>query len=226
MKNNKPFYKIWWFWLIVVVLVVVIFGMFGGNSDSSDKSSSNKASGHSTTEVEKGNKKSSSKSNNKVLNIDYTDRTVLDQKNYNLSFTDTSWQPETIKVTKVQVFKMKPFVYDDSSKAKAQGFIIIHMAITANRDITSYPDQGTVITSDGQQIDAALNTVKGYKENFGGDIAKGVTKEGDIMAPVEKLNNVSDIKSLRLKFDGSYDTDNYEDENAQHDYDITLNLNQ
>lgn len=222
MNNGKPFYKIWWFWLIVVVLVVVIFGMFG-NSNSSDDSSSNKASGHTTTATEKGNE--TSQNNEKTLNIDYTDRTILKQKNYNLSFTDTSWEPETVKVNKVQVFKMKPFVYDDSSKAKAQGFVIIHMALTANRDITSYPDQGTVVTNDGQQIDASLMTVKGYKENFGGEIAKGATKEGDIMVPVEKLENVNDIKTLRLKFDGSYDTDDYEDENAQHDYDITLNLN-
>ena len=45
------------------------------------------------------------------------------------------------------------------------------------------------------------------------------------MVPIEKLANVNDMKTLRLKFDGSYDTDDYEDENAQYDYDITLNLN-
>lgn len=223
MNKGKPFYKIWWFWLIVVVLAVVIFGMFG-NSNSSDDSSSNKASGHTTTATEKGNSNSKT-SNSKTLKIDYSNKTILSQKNYKLSFVDNSWQPATIKVTKVNVYKMKPFVYDDSSKAKAQGFIIIHMAVTANRDITTYPDQGTVVTSDGQQMDATLSDVEGYKSNFAGDISKGVTKEGDVMVPIEKLENVNDIKTLRLKFDGSYDTDDYEDENAQHDYDITLNLN-
>lgn len=222
MKDNKPFYKIWWFWLIVVVLIVIIGSMiFGGGSSSDDSSSS--ASGHTTTKSEKVNKKPAAKS--KTLKIDYTNHPILAQKNYKLSFTDNSWDSAAIKVTKVNVFKLRPYIYDDSSKTKAQGFIIVHMVITANRDITAYPDQGTVSTSDGQQMDAVLSDVEGYKGNFAGDIAKGVTKQGDIMFPIEKLSDVNDIKTLRLKFDGSYDTDNYEDENANHDYDITLNLN-
>lgn len=223
MKNNKPFYKIWWFWLIVVVLVVIIFGMIGSGGSSSDDDTSNKASGHTTTQTEKGTKSSSNKD---TLDINYDNHKILDQKSYDVSFNDNSWQPANIKVSKVSIFKLNPYTSDDDSNTKSEGYIIIHMSVAANRDITTYPDQGTLVTNDGQQVDAVLDTVKGYKENWAGEISKGVTKQGDILFPIEKLSKISDMKTLRLKFDAYYDTDNYEDENAQHDYDITLNLNQ
>ena len=44
------------------------------------------------------------------------------------------------------------------------------------------------------------------------------------MAPIKKINNVSDIQNIRLKFGSSYETDNMDDENSHHDYDITINL--
>jgi len=222
MKTNKPFYKIWWFWLVVIVLLVIIFGMIGGNRSSSDsKDTSSNASGHTTTQAEKG---SATKKNKNILKINYQDRTVLEKKDFKLSFSDNSWNAASVQINKVSILKLKPFKNDDSAKTNVQGFIIIHMSVTPNRDITTYPDQGTLVTSDGQQIDAQLSTVEGYKENWAGDIAKGVKKDGDIMFPIEKMSDINDIKNLRVKFNGYYDTDNYEDTNANHDYDMTLEL--
>ncbi|MDB1652331.1 hypothetical protein PMU66_01430 [Enterococcus durans] len=53
---------------------------------------------------------------------------------------------------------------------------------------------------------------------------KGTKKEGWGIYPLSKLSDASSIKSLRLKIDSNYETDNYADDNAYHTYDINLNL--
>lgn len=236
-------------WLSLVALLFIVFTTACGNKetiflkmDNTTATLNKKVEAKFTFKTNKGNKytvtdvKTGQKLGTKKADSGNEELTLFDVGKYKLTVYFNGDKKSKIITVKPLRIKASELTGESSSsknksesKSKAmnfgQGDMVGNGDMVANRDITSYPDQGTVITSDGQQIDAALNTVKGYKENFGGDIAKGVTKEGDIMAPVEKLNNVSDIKSLRLKFDGSYDTDNYEDDNSQHDYDITLNLN-
>ena len=62
-------------------------------------------------------------------------------------------------------------------------------------------------------------------EHFAGDLMKGTKTSGYAAYPLKELNDVNDIKSLRINFRASYETDNYDDDNSNHTYDITLNLN-
>lgn len=99
------------------------------------------------------------------------------------------------------------------------GFVRIHLAITAGRDISIYPTQGTVVLDNIEQHTDAV-------ENWDGDIASGATKDGWITFPVKSLVNVSDIKNVRLKFDSYYETDDDYDDNSEHEYDFILTLGQ
>lgn len=217
--QKKPFYKKWWFWILIVLVVLILIGMLGNRGSSSESSSepkSEKATGHKTSSKEKGTDQSDSDTGN--IN-------VISKKVYKPHYTDTSWQPATININKVSIYKIKPFDFDHDSGKKSGGMIIINASVKANRDIQSYPDQGTIITSTGEQQEAILYDMKGVTTDWGGDIGNGVTKKGDIMAPIKKINNVSDIQNIRLKFSSSYETDNMDDDNSHHDYDITINLN-
>ncbi|RHW51397.1 hypothetical protein DS831_04505 [Bombilactobacillus bombi] len=229
-KGGKSFYKVWWFWIIAVALAIILFAAHSGSNTSGSSNSSDtkteKATGHTTTSEEKGNITSNQKAKGNSLEIEDESTPVLSKKIYKLNFSDSNWNAATVKVNKVSVFKVKPFVYDSESKKKAEGIIILNISVKANRDISNtYPDQGTVITDDGQQQEAQLLSITGYTTNWGGDIAKDATKTGDVIIPVEKLNKTDQFKSLRYKFNSSYDTDDYDDENANHDYDITIQLN-
>lgn len=221
----KPLYKRWWIWVLAVVVVIIAIAALSGGKDDTSSNKNSTANGHSTTDVEKGNSKNDNSSSN-YLTIDYAKVPIISEKDYKLSITDNSWNSAAISVSNARIVKVEPFEYDSQSGKKAQGLVILHVSVKPSRDLDSaYPDQSTLITSDGQQVDAIIPSIKGLTLNWGGEIANGVDKSGDVVFPIEKLSTVSDIKSLRYKFSASYDTDDYDDENYNHDYDMTINLN-
>ncbi|WP_010623601.1 hypothetical protein [Companilactobacillus versmoldensis] len=196
------------------------------NSDNSSEAPKNKKikiedSAKKTSEI---TEKPKSSFNGNSLNIDDKKVGVIDYKEFPVTLTDSSWQNASMKINSVKVFKIEPYEYDDTSKAKAQGMVIINMDISAYRDISTYPEQGTLITNDGQQSDGAFFFIKGFKNDLDGDIGKGVHKQGDLFFPIDKLTSISDLTKIRLQFDASYETDDEDDEDYSHDYDINLEL--
>lgn len=217
----KPLYKRWWIWVLAVVVIIFIFAALSGGSDDTKESN---ATAHTTTSAEKGNSKNRTDNSNS-LTIDYNKVPIISEKTYKLSVSDTTWNSASVSISSTRVIKVKPFEYNSESGKKAEGLIILNVAVKPSRDLTAtFPDQGTIITNDGQQQEAIMPSMKGVTTNWGGDIANGANKSGDVIFPLEKLNNISDIKSLRYKFNASYDTDDYEDENSNHNYDLTINL--
>ena len=88
---------------------------------------------------------------------------------------------------------------EESPKADA---VIIHFKIHNSRDdgeFSLYPDQGTLITSTGEQIKASSL----LSDSLGGDIFEGVTKEGVVFWVLER-GGVYDIEWLRIRFN-AYD---------------------
>jgi hypothetical protein len=195
-------------------------------SSSNSSPKTQQVSGHKTTAQEKGtDKKAQSKhkkspANSKQLEINYDDYRLKDQKDYTADFTDESWVDTKVVIDKVEIDQVAAQEYDSANDGKfdVNGFVRLHMSVTPTRDINFYPTQGTAIYNDGQQQEATGN------ESWDGEIAKDATKDGWISFPVKELNNVTDLTSIRLKFTADYDTDNYEDDAAYQDYDLTLDL--
>lgn len=213
----KPWYKKWWVWVIIVVVVIFVLALLGGggDDDSSDTSTS-KATAKKTDTSEKAATSSSK------LTLDYEDYDVSKTKTYSVNYSDTSWNAGSVKVDKVTVYKLtKPYKYESANDGtfKANGFVRLHFTVNAKRDISMYPTQGTVSYSNGEQHEADS------LESWDGDISKGVTKSGNVTLPIKSLDSVTSLKNLRYKFTGDYDTDDYEDDNADKDFDITINLN-
>lgn len=213
-----PFYKKPWFWVIIAVIVVIaFFAMIGsgngdGNSSSTTAKSSKVAKGFST-------KKDESSSSEKTISFDNGRKTIVAESDHAVSWSDSAWAGTTVSVDNAKIIQVKPFKDDGDGKAY-QGIVQVHFNLKATRDISIYPAQATLITSDGQQADADQYD----SDNFDGDIAKGVSSDGTVSFELPKMTDPSSIKTLRLKFSGNYDTDNYDDDNAYHDYDVTINL--
>ncbi|WEV57624.1 hypothetical protein [Ligilactobacillus acidipiscis] len=194
-------------------------------SSSNSSPKTQQVSGHKTTAQEKGtDKKAQSKhkkssANSKQLEINYDDQ-LEDQKDYTADFTDESWVDTKVVIDKVEIDQVAAQEYDSANDGTfdVNGFVRLHMSVTPTRDINFYPTQGTAIYNDGQQQEATGN------ESWDGEIAKDATKDGWISFPVKELNNVTDLTSIRLKFTADYDTDDYEDDAAYQDYDLTLDL--
>ncbi|MGM0969938.1 MAG: hypothetical protein ACQEWR_15360 [Bacillota bacterium] len=78
-----------------------------------------------------------------------------------------------------------------------QGMIGVHFIIDnkSNKDISTYPTQGTLLTNTREQIKASVNS-----ENFDGDIMSGAKTDGFVLFPVKKLSKLEDINSVRVKW--------------------------
>jgi hypothetical protein len=208
--------------LFILGIAVVAGGTGSSSSDKADNPTTSKSLSKST--VAKGNttsKESNSSSSESTQTIDfgYEKHPILDQATYPVQWSDNTWAGTQVKVDKVQIIKTKPFKDDATGKMYA-GVVLMHFGITASRDISIYPSQGTLVTSDGQQSSA--DTLNG--EDFDGDIAKGVSRDGYVLWELEKMDDPKAIKTLRVKFDANYETDDMDDDNSDKTYDFTINI--
>ncbi|MCM2138939.1 hypothetical protein [Vagococcus fluvialis] len=143
---------------------------------------------------------------------------VIEQKDYNISWSDNSWSGLNYSADKVSILKLDG--YKDYSDNEYEGFVLVHFNIdNTERDISTYPEQATLVTNTGEQTEGDYSL-----GNWAGDIMQGVKKDGYSAYPLKKLTDINEISSLRLKINSSYDTDDFNDTNAYHDYDITIEL--
>ncbi|APX72040.1 hypothetical protein M5C72_02540 [Companilactobacillus allii] len=220
VKEKKPFYKKWWFWLIVVIILIgVVPAMVGGSDDDSSKSSDVKDAKTSNT-TKDADDSNSAKSKSKTIELDNDEATVLKEVSYNPNYNDDSWAGTKVNIDRVKVATIKPFKDEEENNNVYKGIVIVHFNVSASQDIDFYPTQGTLVTNDGQQVDANSYS----SDNFDGQIAKNAKKSGNVMFTLTTLDNPKDLKNIRLKWDADYDTDNMDDDNAYKTYDITINL--
>lgn len=143
---------------------------------------------------------------------------VVERAEYSANFSE-DWKGLTTNINKVVIVELS----DDEIEIqglKNKYAIQVYFEITNNSDMDfdTYPDQSTLVI-EGQQIESEMF----LSDSIGGEILSGVTKEGVVTFSVPKIENVSNVANIRLKWSASYDTDNYDDDNYK-DFDATFDL--
>lgn len=219
----------------VVSLIVLVVSLAGGvavsneinktlssaNTSTKAKSAKNTDNDESSTDdADYYDDESSSETDNKnQIELDDDKIDIKDSKEYSTTYSDSSWAGTTVKIDKVTVYKTDG-EYSDGDDGKFNGIAKVHFDIKAGRDISMYASQATLNTNDGQQVDADTYD----SDDFDGDLNSGAHTDGDVYFLLPKLDSVSSLKTLRLKFTSDYDTDDYDDDNSDHSYDVTVNL--
>jgi hypothetical protein len=205
---------------ILVLLSTSFLGACG--SDSNTEKDGNASP--NTEEKSKNDTADSSllKNNDKfkylAINNGADNAKIVDQKDYKSSWTDSSWSGVNISIDEVTIIKLEN--YQDYSNRQYPGFIIVHYIIdNAERDISIYPEQATMSTNTGEQSEGDISMT-----GFAGDLMSGTKVNGYAAYSLNNLDDVNAINQIRLKFNANYSTDNYDDENANHEYDVTLDL--
>ena len=239
-SQPKPWTHKWWTWCLLVLLTLGYAALINitardtamdaaltttsksatTNSDDSYSDSDSEESSDSTDSD--SDSESDSDSDSDSITIGDDDIDIADQKAYSTSFTDSSWAKSTFKIDKVTVYKTDGTYTSGSGNDKKDfnGVVKVHMSIHAGQDISAYPTQAKLSTNDGQQVEADMDS-----DDFDGDLNSGTDSDGNLYFVLSKLSSVKDITSIRLKWDASYDTDDYDDDNAYKTFDTTLNLN-
>jgi len=225
-KPHKSWLKKWWTWVVLIV-VTLVFTVTLDSANFEDMQSRYDAAPTTKTattddDSDDSDAESESSDSSKTISIDSTDVKLTDSNVYKTDFSDKSWSGTNVSISKIMVATTDGFTYDDGDGDEDyEGLIMVKFNITAGRDISIYPTQGTLSTDDGQQIEA--DSYDG--DDFDGDLDSGTKASGYAVFPIKKLSSVDQFTTLRIKFDASYDTDDIDDENDFHTYDVSLNLN-
>lgn len=151
--------------------------------------------------VAKKNKDSTDKSefllgDNGKKNLGDGHVTITDNRTYYFGDSDTSWSPAKIIVNNVEVAKTKQFTVTSGGQSKQyQGIIAINIDTKAVKDVSTYYTQGTVVTSDGQQLDAEP-TFSDIKS----DVYAGAKTNGNVIFLVPKLRTASSLFNIKYIF--------------------------
>ncbi|WP_462406750.1 hypothetical protein [Gracilibacillus sp. Marseille-QA3620] len=130
-----------------------------------------------------------------------------------------TWEGLKFTIQKAVVSDKAPMV-DDNGKEVTSSAVGVKMKIentTADKIYTTYPDQATLVTSTGEQVEADM----WLSDNLGGEIHEGVIKEGNIIFYLER-GKAEEIDWIKLTWsnsyedpDGNYDNDLYDDQEVK-----------
>lgn len=100
-------------------------------------------------------------------------------------YEDATWADDfnglKSEIQKVAVTNKAP-TFDDPEAEKSAVGVKFKLENTTQEKFTTYPDQATLVTSTGEQVEADLYA----SESLGGEIDKGVIKEGTIIWYLER----------------------------------------
>lgn len=116
-------------------------------------------------------------------------------------YNDAKWSDNfnglKTEIQKVVVSDKAPGMDDDgndiTTSAVGAKFKIEN---TTDGKFTTYPDQATLVTSTGEQVDADM----AISDSLGGEIDKGVIKEGDVVFYLDR-GEADKITWVKLKWD-------------------------
>jgi len=86
-------------------------------------------------------------------------------------------------------------------------------------ELTVYPDQGTLITSTGEQLEPDI----WESDHIGGDIYEGVIKDGIVIWVLER-GHVFDLEWIRIKFNAYDENADIFSDNYSKDFDIKIDI--
>lgn len=138
-------------------------------------------------------------------------------------YEDAKWSDDfkglKSEIKKVVVSDQAPGFDDEGEEiiTSAVG-VKFKMENTTDGQFTTYPNQAELVTSTGEQIEADL----WVSDDLGGEIDKGVIKEGDIVWYLDR-GEAESIEWIKMKWDAykGKETDIGED---RKEYEVELNL--
>jgi hypothetical protein len=161
------------------LLLSLLLAACGGNDASSELEKNDKEKAKAKTSENSSNASSDDKKEEEKSEEPKEDEIWTYYEN--AKWTD-DFKGLKSEIMKVVVTDKAPDLEDESKKASAVG-VKFKMENTTDGKFTTYPDQAVLVTSTGEQIDMPEMFVS---DNLGGEIDKGVIKEGNIIWYLER----------------------------------------
>ncbi|MBY0144275.1 hypothetical protein [Neobacillus niacini] len=198
--------------LLVLLFAILLFALTGCGADKA------------TDELEKNDKKKAEAKVEESADKETDAATSEEKKSEDVwtYYDNAKWSDNfnglKLDVEKVVVSDIAPTMEDENAKASAVG-VKFKMENTTEGKFTVYPDQAVLVTSTGEQIDMPDMFVS---DSIGGEIDKGVIKEGNIIWYLER-GHAADITWIKMSFNGRVGAeDQFDGESKDFEFEIKL----
>lgn len=132
-------------------------------------------------------------------------------------YEDATWEGDfkglKTNIEKVTVTNEAPTLENEDANASAVGVKFRIENTTDDTKFDTYPDQATLVTSTGEQVEADMMV----SDHIGGTIDKGVVKEGDVIFYLDR-GEADKIEWIKLEWHSS---DEDLEESADYDENYT-----
>lgn len=141
---------------------------------------------------------------------------------YENATTEDVFEEMVFKIEKVVVSEEAPTT-DENGEEVIKSAVGIKMTvenISSDKKYDTYPDQATLVTSTGEQVEADMWT----SSDLGGEYYEGVIKQGDIFFFLDR-GKANEITWIKLIWSSSYEDPNGNYENdIYHDHEVKIEL--
>lgn len=145
------------------------------------------------------------------------DPKVKFESEYKTDWSDDSWEDVDFKIDKVKVVEVDKYVDDEEKDYK--GLMSMHFTLEnkGTEEVKVHPNDATVVLNDGTEIKG--EHFSDYWEDI---FAADKKKDGHVHFKFTKIDQIDNIKEIKLSFDG-HKKDSDEDK-VDHTYDVSLPL--
>lgn len=190
--------------LCLMLVLSVVMAACGSNATDIKQSDDEKAKAE-TDQTEVADKENSEKSESKEKEEDIW--TYYEDAKW-----EDTWEGLKFTIQKAVVSDKAPG-FDDNGKEITTSAVGVKMQIentTSDKIYTTYPDQATLVTSTGEQVEADML----LSDHLGGEIHEGVIKEGNVIFYLDR-GKAESIEWIKLTWNN-----NYEDPNGDYEKDL------
>ncbi|WP_173918679.1 hypothetical protein [Halobacillus sp. Marseille-Q1614] len=202
---------------LIIGIVVLVLSACGGNeakeelNANDDEQAEAKVNESGTEEAAAAEKDNGEASEEEDIWTYYDDAEATD------TFEDV-----TFTIQKIAVSDEAPMIDDNGDEVNSSA-VGVKMQVENTSDskvYTTYPDQTTLVTSTGEQVEADMLV----SDHLGGEIHEGVIKEGQVVFYLER-GHAADIEWVKLTWSSSYeDPDGNYEKDKYYDHEVKIDL--
>ena len=196
--------------LSILGMLVLSFGLVGCGENEATKELDENDTEKSTAKDSSENKQSEDKKKEEDIWTYYEDADWSGE-----------WEGLKFDIQKVVVSDKAPKIDDNGEEVKSSAVGVKFKVenTTSDKVYNTYPDQATLVTSTGEQVEADMMV----SDAVGGEIHEGVIKEGNLIFYLDR-GEADKIDWVKLTWsndytdpDGNYDNDKYHDQEVKLD---------
>ncbi|MGY3767008.1 hypothetical protein ACWOAH_10815 [Vagococcus vulneris] len=145
------------------------------------------------------------------------DPKVKSEAEYKTDWSDDSWEHVDFKIDKVKVVQVDKFKDDEEKEYK--GLVSMHYTLEnkGDEEVKVHPNEATIVLKDGKEIKG-----EHFNDTWEDIFNKDHKKDGHVYFKFTDLDQIDNIKEIKLSFDG-HKKDSSEDK-VDHTFDVKLPL--